>query len=727
MIGRVEQRLYVRSLRSILLDLRQLGPVPQAVHLALKHLGQGVEAGDLRVIRDIRVRQRHDVTAVLGAQSVLQLLGPLIGLSRCAHLQRSHRLHCSSPCFLHQLLRRLLRCLVRQRVRGFEVSLLLLRHPLPGLRGQFTARRRRDHHRLVHPPGLRRLRADAGTQGHACARCTAHQGRVQHLIRIHLPVVRERLQERLQRLLARLTEPVDECSRDSLRTGRDVECRLIHVIRRDRRVGVAALTEQRHSPRAQVVHHLTRSHHRQRGMVAGNVARSILGELHAREIDRVVGLPAQPAPQTTRLRSTLGAGTPERAGPSHDAAPDTELHHIHRQRPDTRCSRAEVHITVTVEEDAVVLGTRLVKGLATRENQLASLAADLPEHLRRECGRTSNGAHLADRTHCSGSDICSRPQRVTLDLTAVINLVERALVVATLAPADDRIIRETMHHVAQRVQGLRREPRPSSSPREEPGTRALLIRQPGLHLAPSRLLLQLISVQVRTDAADRRSDTRADRSTHRGEEHADAGTDCSTTQRTRHRGRHIHGVAPLILLLRHLRVERVPARHRLLVRNILSLSRAHQVVQLRLGRHPLQIIRVHPEPTEDLIRVIHAVLLIHVADLAAIVEHIPGLDHLILTLIVLTGLISPGDTGLTVEEVVIGGTVLNRRLIVPDERLVERRVPTVLGAARVPAGEVVPEGGNFARTLRTTVPGRRDTTRRILPELRNSHVHLSRQ
>ena len=153
-IGRVEQRLHVRSPRSVRLDLRQLCPVPQAIHLALEHLGQGVEAGDLRVIRDIRVRQRHDVAAILGAQSVLQLFGPLIGFSRCAHLQRSHRLHCSSPCFLHQLLRRLLRCLVRQRVRGFEVSLLLLRHPLPGLRGQFTACRRRNHHRLIHPSGL---------------------------------------------------------------------------------------------------------------------------------------------------------------------------------------------------------------------------------------------------------------------------------------------------------------------------------------------------------------------------------------------------------------------------------------------------------------------------------------------------------------------------------------------------------------------------------------------
>ena len=99
---------------------------------------------------------------------------------------------------------------------------------------------------------------------------------------------------------------------------------------------------------------------------------------------------------------------------------------------------------------------------------------------------------------------------------------------------------------------------------------------------------------------------------------------------------------------------------------------------------------------------IHAVLFVHVADLAAIVEHVSGLDHLILTLIVLAGLIGPGDTSLTVEEVVIGGTVLDRRLIVPDERLVERRVPTVLGAARVPAGEVVPEGGNLARTLSTT-------------------------
>ena len=154
MIGRVEQRLHVRSPRSVRLDLRQLGPVLQAVHLALEHLGQGVEAGDLRVIRDIRVRQRHNVAAILSTQSVLQLLGPLIGLSRCAHLQRSHRLHRSSPCFLHQLLRRLLRCLVRQRVRGFEVSLLLLRHPLPGLRGQLTACRLRNHHRLLHPSGL---------------------------------------------------------------------------------------------------------------------------------------------------------------------------------------------------------------------------------------------------------------------------------------------------------------------------------------------------------------------------------------------------------------------------------------------------------------------------------------------------------------------------------------------------------------------------------------------
>ena len=153
-IGRVEQRLHVRSPRSVRLDLRQLCPVPQAIHLALEHLGQGVEAGDLRVIRDIRVRQRHDVAAILGAQSVLQLFGPLIGFSRCAHLQCSHRLHCGSPCFLHQLLRRLLRCLVRQWVRGFEVSLLLLRHPLPGLRGQFTACRRRNHHRLLHPSGL---------------------------------------------------------------------------------------------------------------------------------------------------------------------------------------------------------------------------------------------------------------------------------------------------------------------------------------------------------------------------------------------------------------------------------------------------------------------------------------------------------------------------------------------------------------------------------------------
>ena len=706
MIGRVEQRLHVSSPRSVRLDLRQLCPVLQAVHLALEHLGQGVEAGDLRVIRDIRVRQRHDVAAILGAQSVLQLLGPLIGLSRCAHLQRSHRLHCSSPCFLHQLLRRLLRCLVRQWICGFEVPLLLLRHPFPGLRGQLTARRRRDHHRLVHPPGLRRLRADAGTQGHACARCTAHQGRVQHLIRVHLPVVRERLQERLQRLLACLTEPVDERSRDSLRTGRDVECRLIHVIRRDRRVDVAALTEQRHSTRAQVVHQLTRGHHRQRGVVAGNVARSILGELHAREIHRVISLPAQPAPQTTRLRDTRGAGTPERASPSHDATPNAELHHIHRQRPDTRRSRAQVHITITVEEDAVVLSTSLVEGLATCENQLTGLAADLPEHLRRERGRTHRSAHLTDRTHRCGPDICSRPQRVALDLATVINLVERALVVTALTPADDRIICETMHHVAQRVQGLRREPRPSRCPREEPGTRALLIRQPGLHLTPCRLLLQLIPVQVRTDAADRRSDTRTDRSTHRGEEHADTRTDRSTTQRTRHRGRHIHGVAPLILLLRHLRVERVPARHRLLVRNILSLSSAHQVVQLGLGRHPLQIIRVHPEPAEDLIRVIHAVLLVHIADLAAIVEHVASLDNLILALIVLAGLIGPGNARLTVEEVVIGGTVLDRSPIVPDECLVERCVPTVLGAARVPAGEVVPEGGNVARTLRTTVPGR---------------------
>ena len=259
-----------------------------------------------------------------------------------------------------------------------------------------------------------------------------------------------------------------------------------------------------------------------------------------------------------------------------------------------------------------------------------------------------------------------------------------------------------MHHVAQGVQGLRREPRPSSSPREESGTCTLLIRQPRLHLTPCRLFLQLIPVQVRTDATYRRADTCTDSSTHRGEEHADAGTDCSTTQRTRHRGRHIHGVAPLILLLRHLRVERVPVRHRLLVRDLLSLSRAHQVVQLSLGRHPLQIIRVHPEPAEDLIRVIHAVLLVHVADLAAVVEHVASLDHLILALIVLAGLIGPGDTGLTVEEVVIGGAVLDRRPIVPDERLVERRVPTVLGAARVPAGEVVLEGGNVARTLRTT-------------------------
>ena len=441
-------------------------------------------------------------------------------------------------------------------------------------------------------------------------------------------------------------------------------------------------------------------------MVAGNVARSILGELHAREIDRVVGLPAQPAPQTTRLRSTLGAGTPERAGSSHDATPDTELHHIHRQRPDTRRSRAQVHITITVEEDAVVLSTSLVEGLATRENQLPGLAADLPKHLRRECGCASRSAHLTDRTHRSGPDIRGRPQCVALDLAAVIHLVERALVVTALAPADDRIIRETMHHVAQGVQGLRREPRPSSSPREESGTCTLLIRQPRLHLTPCRQFLQLIPVQVRTEATYRRANTRTDSSTHssthRGEERADAGTDCSTTQRTRHRGRHIHGVAPLILLLRHLRVERVPARHRLLVRNILSLSRAHQVVQLSLGRHPLQIIRVHPEPAEDLIRVIHAVLLVHVADLAAVVEHVASLDHLILALIVLAGLIGPGDTGLTVEEVVIGGTVLDRRPIVPDERLVERRVPTVLGAARVPAGEVVLEGGNVARTLRTT-------------------------
>ena len=413
-------------------------------------------------------------------------------------------------------------------------------------------------------------------------------------------------------------------------------------------------------------------------------------------------MPAQPAPQTTRLRETLGAGTPARAGSSHDATPDTELHHIHRQRPDTRRSRAQVHITITVEEDAVVLSTSLVEGLATRENQLTGLAADLPEHLRRERGRTHRSAHLTDRTHRSGPDIRGRPQCVALDLAAVIHLVERALVVTALAPADDRIIRETMHHVAQGVQGLRREPRPSSSPREESGTCTLLIRQPRLHLTPCRLFLQLIPVQVRTDATYRRADTRTDRSTHRGEEHADAGTDRSTTQRTRRRGRHIHGVAPLILLLRHLRVERVPVRHRLLVRNILSLSSAHQVVQLSLGRHPLQIIRVHPEPAEDLIRVIHAVLLVHVADLAAVVEHVASLDHLILTLIVLAGLIGPGDTGLTVEEVVIGGTVLDRRLIVPDERLVERRVPTVLGAARVPAGEVVLEGGNVARTLRTT-------------------------
>ena len=270
--------------------------------------------------------------------------------------------------------------------------------------------------------------------------------------------MRERLQDSLQHLLACLTEPVDERSRDGLRTGRDVECRLIHVIRRDRRVDVAALTEQRHPTRTQVVHHLTRSHHRQRGMVAGDVARSILGELHAREIYRVISLSAQPAPQTTRLRNTFSAGTPERAGPSHDATPDTELHHIHRQRPDTRRSRAQVHITITVEEDAVVLSACLVEGLATCEDQLSGLAADLPEHLRRECGRSSRSAHLTDRTHCSGSDIRSRPQRVALDLAAVIHLIERALVVTALAPADDRIICETMHHVAQRVQGLRCEP-----------------------------------------------------------------------------------------------------------------------------------------------------------------------------------------------------------------------------------------------------------------------------
>ena len=293
-----------------------------------------------------------------------------------------------------------------------------------------------------------------------------------------------------------------------------------------------------------------------------------------------------------------------------------------------------------------------------------------------------------------------------------------------------------MHRLLDRVHELVRQTGVRLHPlRQCRAATTIPVHHVGLHLAAGSHVLQLIPVRKRSrathDAADRATNQHAQRT----RQSTRTGTNRRTADRATHRGNRVPGVAKILLLLLNLAV--VPLHTLSLLRVRLHLR------TLLIDRHTARLLlcRQH-QRRQDLVSRVLPVLIVQVPALDATLKDVARTNHLLLTLIVLPALVHHRDARTPIQKVRVGRSIRHRLLVPGHELPVERRVPAVRRATKVPARpelrvvdrlrEVkVPRGpgvpaASAASTARELTPLRR-TSRQRLAKIELRHGHLSRE
>ena len=609
-----------------------------------------------------------------------------------------HLLHLGAPCRtlrglrLHEPLERLLqqlRLLHRQLGRRL---LLRRRHPVPLRPGEHLLR---GGVRVVHPlpasqhrpdvrllvrrrlplplhPGQSRTHLHTGTHGETS------QSRLIRLPPIHLIVERQRIQHALHELLVALAHTRDESVRPLPAALRDPGRRTVVVVRRDHVAATHPCDPRRLHPRRDRRQLLRRRQHRQvhRGPLVvppGPLCRPRRIQLHA-PAAHADGLSAQPGPHRQRVV----------AEHPRDATSGTHLHRVDRHRPDPRRRRDGIEVPLVIREHVVERAAGVRERVTARHRQLRHPARDLGAHLSHVRQPANTGTELHRHVPEPGHQSQPRHPRRALLPPLGIRCVPLAPVVPDVT-ARQPVVR-AVHQVGQRLDELPRQPAPPQQCCRSPAPRAeLLVSHLLLHPRACSLIQDLVLVQqrrTRTTDSTRGPAPRA-RPPHRGRT-TQGATDCRqglVQQRRPALELRRLRLDPLVVVL--LRQElRLPCR----LRRGLRIHRTGHRIHVSTRLVPVQLApmpRIQGQRRQDLVRLRAGVQLTHVPDQLAAVVHVAELRRPALRILRPVVRDDPGEVLALVQvPQVVPRSLL---LLLLEERLVERGVPSVLDAARAAA------------------------------------------
>ena len=239
-----------------------------------------------------------------------------------------------------------------------------------------------------------------GRDAHTGSERGASQEALADRVPVHVSRVADGLEHRLGGLLVTLADGVHQHAAHRVTTRREVQRRLVVVIRADRAaLDAAAGGAAGHHARRQTGRELARGEEPE-----AHAARAL--DRLARTVDRVA-----PATDADPLRAA-GAEAEGILGRLEEAARGLHLDRVDPDRADTGEAAAEVEAAVVVQEDVVEVAAAVVERAAAGADQLSALASDAAAHDGLERVATRLRAERADRVRNDGGEVGDVPPAV---------------------------------------------------------------------------------------------------------------------------------------------------------------------------------------------------------------------------------------------------------------------------------------------------------------------------
>ena len=515
-----------------------------------------------------------------------------------------------------------------------------------------------------------------GGDAHAGTERRTGQEALADRVPVHVGRVADGLEHRLGGLLVTLADSVHQHTAHRVTTRREVQRRLVVVIRADRAALDAAAG-------GATGHHACRQAGRE-------LARGEEPEAHAaRALDRLARAVSRVAPAANAdpLR-VAGAESEGILGRLEESARCQHLDRVEPDRADAGEAAPRVEAAIVVQEDVVEVAAAVIERAAAGADQLPALARDAAAHDGLERVATRLRAERADRVRNDGGEVGDVPPAVPEALTGlrvdgvppgvtstdaacggcVVEIVDQVADRHQVLHADLAGTRETREALAQRAETLlRREVRLLRDLRDRVGD--LVLVQPGGDTAD----------RATHDGAHRGTDDRHDGADARARQRAAAGTGRDVADLER--GVTLDLVAGLI----DLRLERAGSRAAggelaALLANALDL--AGQLLRGLLRREHFLVQR---EPAHQPVGVlpVEALSVVDVALVDAVV--VDRAERLLRVRLV--GGVGGDDAGEVLAGVeLVEGAGGCRLVALLEHLLVERRVPPVLDVLDVAAG-----------------------------------------